>query len=204
MNVQPGRSTTRCALSLPQETVRQALQRENWHGHGSLLSFQIWMVAAFLMATNLKSVSSMKLHRDLIINHRSAWFLAHRLRVAISGEGEPLSGSVEVDEAYFGGRRRNMSNARRKELADTGRKTAVVGVKNRATKQVAACVAEPTDKATLQDFVIDHASPGTTVYSNDSSAYESLSVRPRYHRHHGRSRFQHGRQAASPPQTDRR
>ena len=145
---------------------------------GSKLGFQIWMIATYLMATNLKSVSSMKLHRDLNINQRSAWFLAHRLRVALSEEGGIFSGPVEVDESYFGGRRRNMSNARRKALAGTGRgavgKVAVVGVKDRATKQVAARVVERTDGATLQGFVIDHTAPSATVYSDDSSAYESL------------------------------
>ena len=145
---------------------------------GSKLGFQVWMIAPYLLSTSLKSVSSMKLHRDLEINQRSAWFLAHRLRVALSEEGGIFSGPVEVDESYFGGRRRNMSNARRKELADTGRgavgKTAVVGVKDRATKQVAARVVERTDKATLQGFVIDHAAPGATVYTDDASAYESL------------------------------
>ena len=145
---------------------------------GSKLGFQVWMIATYLMATNLKSVSSMKLHRDLNINQRSAWFLAHRLRVALSEEGGIFSGPVEVDETYMGGRRANMSNARRKELADTGRgavgKTAVVGVRDRATKQVAARVVGRTDAPTLQGFVIDHAAPGATVYSDDASAYESL------------------------------
>ena len=53
-------------------------------------------------------------------------------------------------------------------------KTAVVGAKDRATKQVAAKVVERTDASTLQGFVINHAAPGATVYSDDSSAYESL------------------------------
>ena len=130
------------------------------------------------MSTNLKSVSSMKLHRDLSINQRSAWFLAHRLRVALSEEGGVFSGPVEVDETYFGGKRANMSNAKRKELAGTGRgtvgKVAVVGAKDRATKQVAAKVVERTDAATLQGFVASHAAPGAIVYSDDSSAYDSL------------------------------
>ena len=145
---------------------------------GSKLGFQVWVIATYLMSTNLKSVSSMKLHRDLEINQRSAWFLAHRLRVALSEEGRVFSGPVEVDETYFGGKRANMSNARRKELAGTGRgavgKVAVVGARDRATKQVAAKVVERTDAPTLQGFVIDHAAPGATVYSDDSSAYESL------------------------------
>ena len=147
---------------------------------GSKLGYQAWVIATYQMSTNLKSVSSMKLHRDLNINQRSAWFLAHRLRVALSEEGGIFSGPVEVDETYFGGKRKNMSNARRKELADQGAgrgsvgKTAVVGVKDRSTRQVAAKVVERTDAATLQGFVIDHANPEATVYSDDSSAYESL------------------------------
>ena len=145
---------------------------------GSKLGMQTWMVATYLLTTSLKSVSSMKLHRDLDINQRSAWFLAHRLRVALSEDGGLFSGPVEVDETYMGGTRKNMSNARRKALEGTGRgavgKTAVVGVKDRATKRVAARVVHGTDKATLQGFVAEHAAPGATVYSDDASAYEGI------------------------------
>ncbi len=145
---------------------------------GSKLGFQVWMVATFLLSINLKSVSSMKLHRDLSINQRSAWFLAHRLRIALAEKGGVFAGPVEVDETYFDGRRKNMSNARRKELAGTGRgavgKMAVIGAKDRETNQVAAKVIERTDARTLQGFVRAHAAPGATVYSDDASAYESL------------------------------
>ena len=141
------------------------------------------VVAIYLLTTSLKGQSSMKLHRDLKVTQKTAWFLAHRIRKTFANdddadEGEHFSGPVEVDETYMGGRRANMSNARRKELADTGRgavgKTAVVGVKDRATKQVAARVVERTDAATLQGFVVEHTAPGATVYSDDSSAYDSL------------------------------
>ena len=99
-----------------------------------------WAIAIYLCLTSLKSVSSMKLHRDLKISQKSAWFMLHRIREAWMPKsgGKPYDGPVEVDETYMGGKRRNMSNARRKELADTGRgavgKTAVVGAKDRATK----------------------------------------------------------------------
>ena len=145
---------------------------------GSKLGMQTWIVATYLLSTSLKSVSSMKLHRDLDINQRSAWFLAHRLRVALAREGGLFSGPVEVDETYMGGRRKNMSNARRKALDSTGRgavgKVAVVGAKDRATKQVAARVVHGTDKATLQGFVAKHAAPGAKVYTDDASAYEGI------------------------------
>ena len=147
---------------------------------GSKLGFQVWMIATFLLSTNLKSVSSMKLHRDLEITQKSAWFLAHRLRRALDRDGDMFAGPVEVDETYFGGKRKNMSNAKRKALAEAGvgrgavGKTAVVGIKDRETKNVRAKVVESTDKPTLQGFVIDHTAPGATVYTDEASAYEGL------------------------------
>ena len=145
---------------------------------GSKLGLQVWMIATFLLSTNLKSVSSMKLHRDLEITQKSAWFLAHRLRRALDRDGDMFAGPVEVDETYMGGKRKNMSNAKRKELAGTGRgavgKVAVVGIKDRETKHVRAKVVEATDKATLQGFVVEHTAPGATVYTDEASAYEGL------------------------------
>ncbi len=143
---------------------------------GSKIGYQDWVIAIFLVTTSLKSVSSMKLHRDLGITQKSAWFLAHRLRSAMSQDGTLFAGPVEVDETYVGGKRRNMPNSKRKELTGRGSvgKTAVVGAKDRATKQVAAKVVTSTDKETLQGFVKDHAAPEATVYTDDAGAYEAL------------------------------
>ena len=145
---------------------------------GSKIGYQDWIVAAFLVMTSLKSVSSMKLHRDLGITQKSAWFLAQRLRAALSEDAKLFSGPVEVDETYMGVKRKNMSNAKRKELADTGRgpvaKTAVVGAKDRETNQVAATVIQSTDADTLQGFVKDYADSEATVYTDDATAYETL------------------------------
>ena len=64
----------------------------------------------------------MKLSRDIGVSQPTAWFMLHRIREAWAGEnGEPFDGPVEVDETYFGGKRKNMSKAKRKEMADTGR-----------------------------------------------------------------------------------
>ena len=145
---------------------------------GSKLGYQDWITAMFLVSTSLKGVASMKLHRDLDVTQKTAWFLSMRIRTALSKGGTLFSGPVEVDETYIGGKRGNMSNAKRKTLADTGRgavgKTAVVGAKDRATNKVAAKVVRSTDKETLQGFVKDHATPEATVYTDDASAYESL------------------------------
>ena len=146
---------------------------------GSKLGYQNWITAMFLVSTSLKGVASMKLHRDLDVTQKTAWFLSMRIRTALSQGGTLFAGPVEVDETYVGGRRRNMSNAQRKQLGpDAGRgpvgKTAVVGMKDRPTNQVAAKVVESTDRNTLQGFVKDHATPEATVYTDEASAYESL------------------------------
>ena len=83
---------------------------------GSKLGFQTWAVAIYLMATSLKSVSSMKLHRDLGVTQKTAWFLAQRIRETWTDNSSPFSGPVEADETYMGGKRRNMSNAKRRAL----------------------------------------------------------------------------------------
>lgn len=137
-----------------------------------------WAIAIYLCLTSLKSVSSMKLRRDIRVSQPTAWFMLHRIRQAWADETSDLfSGPAEVDESYFGGRRRNMSNAKRKDL-DGGRgpfgKVAVAGVKDRATKQVRAKVVETTDAKTLQGFVQTHVQPGAKVYTDDASAYAGL------------------------------
>ena len=137
-----------------------------------------WAIAIYLCLTSLKSVASMKLSRDIGVSQPTAWFMLHRIREAWADGSDDggYSGPVEVDESYFGGRRRNMSNAKRKTLEGRGPvgKVAVVGAKDRATKQVAAKVVRNTDAETLQGFVADHAAEDATVYTDDATVYDSL------------------------------
>ena len=137
-----------------------------------------WAIAIYLEITSLKSVSSMKLHRDIGVSQPTAWFMLHRIREGWtrSEDSDRFTGPVEVDETYMGGKRRNMSNLKRKQLTGRGPvgKTAVVGAKDRATNQVAAKVVTSTDKETLQGFVKDHAAEGAKVYADEAKAYETL------------------------------
>ncbi len=146
---------------------------------GSPLPLLKWVYAIYLDTTSLKGVASMKVHRDLGITQKTAWFMQQRIREAFAHEGAgPFDGPVEVDETYVGGRRKNMSNAKRKALADTGRgpmgKTAVVGAKDRASNRVAAKVVHETTAPVLVSFVQSNASVGTTIYTDDASAYQGL------------------------------
>ena len=70
-----------------------------------------WAIAIYLVMTSLKSVSSMKLQRDIGVSQPTAWFMLHRIREAWAGSDEPFDGPVEIDETYFGGKRKNKSNA---------------------------------------------------------------------------------------------
>lgn len=147
---------------------------------GSKIGYQDWLLATFLLTTSLKSVSSMKLHRDLGVTQKTAWFIAHRLRAALDTSGHPSSftGPVEVDETYVGGLRKNMSNQKRKDLAGTGRgpvgKTAVLGMKDRASGRVTAQVIRSVNGDTLRGFVEENVEPGAKVYTDDLTAYKSI------------------------------
>lgn len=145
----------------------------------SRVSLRDWAIAIYLHLASLKGVSSMKLHRDIGVTQKTAWFMLQRIRKAFDGDDEPpFSGPVEVDEAYFGGKRANMSNAKRKELADMGRgtagKTAVVGAKDRASNKVRAKVVTDTTGATLQGFVRRNTTPGAQVFTDEATAYIGL------------------------------
>ena len=146
--------------------------------HDSKLGLQVWAIATYLMTTGIKGTSSIKLHRDLGVTQKTAWHLAHRLRETWQDEnGGDFSGPVEVDEAYFGGERRNMSKSKRKAMNKSRGpvgKTAVVGVKDRDSNEVRAEVVQRTDGATLQGFVREHTESGATVYTDDAAAYRGM------------------------------
>ena len=142
----------------------------------SNLGFQVWAIALYQVTTNLKGVSSMKLHRDLGITQRSAWFLAHRLREAWKDHGTHFAGPIEIDETYMGGKRKNMHKKEREELKGRGvaGKTAVVGAKDRATNKVSAKVIKNTDAKTLQTFIGERVSLDATVYTDDHGGYDGI------------------------------
>ncbi len=141
-----------------------------------------WAIAIYLCLTNLKSVSSMKLKRDIGVSQPTAWFMLHRIREAWAEEDDDqFDGPVEVDEVYMGGLRENMPLSKRKALKEAGAgrgpagKTVVVGVKDRDSNEIRAEVVERTDGATLKGFIREHVEPGATVYTDEYAPYKGLS-----------------------------
>ena len=151
----------------------------------SKIPLRKWLFAIYLEMTSLKGVSSMKLHRDLKVSQKTAWFILHRIREVWSAEREGLfAGPVEVDKTFFGGREANKHANKKQRLGRGGvGKVVIAGAKDRATNKVRAEVVEATDAKTLQGFVVSHAAPGATVYTDEAKAYRGVPFKHESVRH---------------------
>ena len=142
----------------------------------SKLGCRTWVLAIYLVATSLKGVSSMKLHRDLQIRQPTAWHLAQRIRKGYeSGRIEKMAGPVEADETYIGGKNKNRHKSQRHQgVSGPAGKAAVVGVKDRATNTVSASAITSTEWHVLRRYVSDRVEVGAKVYTDDHMAYRGL------------------------------
>ena len=143
-----------------------------------------WLMAIYMMTTARKGIPSTQMARELGITQKSAWFLAQRIReawlTADSGEAPagsgPLTGELEVDECFIGGKEANKhANKRAKTNSDNYGKSIVVGMRQRDGVIVAKHVADRT-KTTLQGFINKNASWGATIYTDTHKSYSGMSA----------------------------
>jgi transposase-like protein len=135
-----------------------------------------WLAAIWMIANAKNGVSSYEIHRALDITQKSAWFLLHRIRLAMqTGTFEKLSGAVEVDETYIGGLARNMHRDKRRKLGGTGGsgKIAVMGLLERNGK-VRAKVLGDIKQETLQGEVRSHVESGAELFTDAHKSYFGL------------------------------
>jgi len=146
----------------------------------SAISLDKWLAALWMLVNCKNGISSYEVGRDLGITQKSAWFVLHRLRLALqSGSMEKLGGHgkyVEVDETFIGGAARFMHPERRKRMI-TERgvkdKTAVMGILERGGK-VRAMMLPNRKKHAIQGNIRTHVKAQSAIYSDALMSYQGL------------------------------
>ena len=136
--------------------------------HDSHLSLPKWFAAVFLMTEAKKGMSANQLRRTLGIAHKTAWYLCHRIRHAMTEEydhTDMLGGVVEIDETYIGGKGH--------KGGWMGNKTMVVGAIERDGRL--RVEAQPSAAHQhIKDFVVLNVGADATVYTDEHQAYRGL------------------------------
>ena len=134
------------------------------------------------MITNDKNgISSWELHRALGVTQKTAWFMLHRIRLAMQDKSASKLGNsggpTEVDETFVGGSLTNMHKEKRKRFNAYGggeRKTIVMGLLDRDLRQVRTKIVPNVKRETLQAEVLNHVKYGSRVYTDQWAGYNGL------------------------------
>jgi transposase-like protein len=136
-----------------------------------------WLAATWMLSNCKNGISSYEIARDLKVGQKTAWFMMHRIRLALQDESfGRLSGEVEVDETFIGGKARNMHlDKRERRITGTGGKdkTVVFGALERGGKVRTAVVTDRKKKG-LQAQVKAHVEAGSALYSDALKSYDGL------------------------------
>jgi transposase-like protein len=150
----------------------------------SALGIDKWLIAVWLITNCKNGISSYELAKDIGVTQKSAWFMLHRIRLAMQGkDGGKLGGEVEVDETYIGGRGRNMSQSKKRRLGMRGKssgfagKVAVMGLLERQTdgvSRVRTRVLKNNKRSSIQPVVREQVEAGSTVHTDALMSYHGL------------------------------
>jgi len=136
--------------------------------HKSSTSLKNWFFAIYLMSKGKNGVSAKELERHLGITYKTAWRMAHKIRTLMKDDSLVLSGVVEVDEMYVGGRRRGQGRGR----CGSG-KTPVFGMVSRNGKSKAKVVEEVETKTILK-IIKDNIKVGSRIISDEMRIYPKV------------------------------
>ena len=175
----------------PQFTLKTGTVMED-----SPIGLDKWLTAMWQIVNCKNGISSYEIHRAIGVTQKTAWFLDHRIRLAMkpfddgTKLGGPESGAVEVDESFVGGKFKNMHRSRanalkaqrpmdRLEGYETrhDNKAAVLGMFDRDSRQVRAKVVPNVKRETLQNEILRNVKYGSAVYTDEAVGYDNLKRR---------------------------
>jgi transposase-like protein len=146
----------------------------------SAIGLDKWLTATWLITNCKNGVSSYEIARDVKVTQKTAWFMLHRIRLAMQDRyfGSKLSGEVEADETFIGGKARNMHKAvHERRISGMGQsakdKTIVMGVLERGGKVRTELIPD-RQKHTLQPIVREHVEAGSALFTDEMGGYKGL------------------------------
>jgi transposase-like protein len=148
-----------------------------------------WLPAVWLLCNAKNGISSYELHRALGVTQKTAWFMLHRIRVAMETQsfvkmGGAGSAPIEVDETFVGPDTRKMHRSRRLkrvELTGGHGKAVVMGMLDREARQIRAKVIPNVKRETLQNEILSAIEHKSTVYTDRAPAYDQLALKDYVH-----------------------
>ena len=146
--------------------------------HGSKIPLNIWFCAAYLVTTHTPGFSALQLQRQLGLNrYETAWAMLQKLRRAmVRPERDRISGTVEVDETYFGGLEQGRRGGRQRKSTKSI-VVAAVEVRGRGSGRIRLAVVGDVSAASLVPFVKGAVEPGSTLLTDAWKGYASLGKR---------------------------
>jgi transposase-like protein len=156
--------------------------------HDSHLPLRKWFIAIYLICESKKGVSALQLKRTLGVAYKTAWYLCHRIREAVKNDAdcELLSGIVECDEAYIGGKPKNMHKSRRAKLNKVGayyeNKTMVLGAIERGGNVRLQVGGKSPSREILHAFIKSKLAEETSlIVTDEARGYEGIADKNTLH-----------------------
>ncbi len=145
----------------------------------SHLPLRKWFMAVYIMVQSKKCVSALQLKRMLGVSYKTAWYLCHRIRVAMFDEdAAPLSGVIEVDETFVGGKKRKQPGKRTPRLygprSDKFANKTIVMTAVERDGNIRLGVVKSRRRVDIERFLREHTSDVASYYTDELSSYDEL------------------------------